>query len=112
MDRKEEPVAFSTFRKLGYATVHVQILNEAHHFASRYLNRHPQNHEFSERLAVTIMDLHDRGIRDPGLLASLAVNREKTLANNIEKAGRRTRRYAQIERRKPRAQKQPENRTA
>lgn len=103
-------MSFSTFRELGYTDMHEQILSEAYRLASRTLNRHPQNHQHSERMAQTIIDFYYRGIRDPGVISTLAANREKALEIKAAKLARRTERYARIGRRKGRQPKQPENR--
>jgi hypothetical protein len=103
-------VPFSIFRELGYTDIHEQILSEAYRLASHTLNRSPRNHEHSERMAQTIIDFYYRGIQDPGVLSTLAANREKALEIKAAKLARRTERLARIGRRKGRSPKQQENR--
>jgi hypothetical protein len=103
-------VSFSTFRELGYSNIQEQTLTQAHRLASRALNRHPQSHEHSGRLAQTILDFYHRGIKDVGVISTLAANREKALEVKAAKLARRVERIARIGRRKGRAPRHPENR--
>lgn len=53
----------------------------AHRMASKNLNRHPKNHEHSDRLARTVMNFYQRGVHNVGLLAILSANRERSVTN-------------------------------
>jgi hypothetical protein len=79
---------FSKYRPLTYTSMDWQTLSEAHRLASRELGRHPKNHEHSDRLARTILNFYDRGIKDVGVLSSLAANREKALDATLAKETR------------------------
>ncbi|MGN7774117.1 hypothetical protein ACTJI9_21005 [Phyllobacterium sp. 22552] len=103
LNSEEKPVSFSTFQELGYGSAHSQLLIEAHRLASHALNRHPHNHEHSSRLATTIMNFCDRGIKDPGVLSTLAVNRERALERKQEKDIRTAKRRIKEQKRRSRA---------
>jgi hypothetical protein len=104
-------LSYSYFRALGRADMHLQTLTEAHRLASQALNRHPVNHEHSERLAQTIVNFFDRGIRDPGVLSTLAVNRENAMEEKKLKAVRRNARQARIARQLARTDKRQDSQT-
>ena len=65
-------------------------MTDAHRLASKHLNCHPKNHEHSNRLARSIMSFYDRGIKDVGVLSTLATNREKSLETKEQKELRQT----------------------
>lgn len=75
---------FSKFRPGCYTAIDWQIMTDAHRLASKNLNRHPKNHEYSDRLARTVMNFYQRGAHDVGLLAILSANRERNVTHQEE----------------------------
>jgi hypothetical protein len=59
-----------------------RTMHEALKIAAQTLDRDIKTHEHSDRLARTIMDFFKRGIRDTGVLATLAVSRERSIEHH------------------------------
>ena len=66
---------FSTFDH-DYTQDDLRILGRAHRRACQFLGRDPLLHPMAERMALTIMIFVERGERDFGRLAGMAVKRE------------------------------------
>ncbi|MGH7003891.1 MAG: hypothetical protein ACREIP_08085 [Alphaproteobacteria bacterium] len=79
-----------------YTSEDWRIMREAHMLASHILARHHQKHEHSERLARTVMNFFDRGIRDIETLSTLAANRETILARQQILDKDRRKRHASV----------------
>jgi len=65
------------------------ILERAHRRACMLLDRDPRFHPLAERVACTIMILFERGERDFGRLATMAVKREHGLPRAAKRSGAR-----------------------
>jgi hypothetical protein len=59
-----------------------RIMYEALKIAAQTLDRDIKTHEHSDRLARAVMDFFKRGIRDTGVLATLAVSRERSIEHH------------------------------
>lgn len=103
---KETALPFSKSPGLSSTNIDWQVISKAQNLASACLQRHPKDHEHSQRLARSIVDLYRRGISDPGVLSTLAINREKALEIREQKDMRVAKRLEQQERRKAYVQKQ------
>jgi hypothetical protein len=71
---------------LTYSTENWITMQTAHMMASAILQRDPTTHENAGRLAQTVMNLFDQGMRDPKLIAAAAAD-QKTLVSAIGQRG-------------------------
>jgi hypothetical protein len=65
-----------------YTQEELRILERAHRRACKFLGRDPLLHPLAERVALTIMIFFERGERDFGRLAGMAVKREVYLSGS------------------------------
>ncbi|MDQ0996008.1 hypothetical protein QFZ34_001185 [Phyllobacterium ifriqiyense] len=98
-----------TFVALGYTESESKILVEAQRLASQTLSRDTHTHEYSERMAATIIDFYKRGIKDPGIISTLVVNREMALEQKREKDKRTAQRRIREQKRRSRSAERPDD---
>ncbi|ATU94985.1 hypothetical protein [Phyllobacterium zundukense] len=67
--------------QLTYSSQDWDIMQRAHTKASELLGRCPSTHENANRLARTVMNLFNRGLRDAEVLAWIAANQETAVTN-------------------------------
>ena len=72
---------FSTFDH-DYTQEELRIMGRAHRRACQFLGRDPLLHPLAERVALTVMIFFERGERDFGRLAGMAVKRELYLSKS------------------------------